>query len=181
MASGPFTSGLVVYKQSYSFLFDKAYSLKINKLKERLDKNLNWIGWQQIEMRRLNSKEIIFTLSENHFLQKGKAEIIYGHLFLDPNADKFTITGRLSKTVFFLIPLFGYAISTTTDSTLESIAYFIGVTAFAMFGIKKLVSNYYRKRYLEFANAVFDVLEAPNKEFKYAPIRSRDLTDREAP
>lgn len=181
MASGPFTSGYAAYKKTFSYQFERAHTLKIKKLKERLDRNLNWMAHHEIVLHRLNVKEIIFRERQHQFLAHGGPQIIYSHLFLDPNNNSFTITGRLSKTYTLSMPIIGYAFTSKADGTLESIAIFIAVLMFFAIITKMALSRYYYPRYQEMANAVMDILEEPNKSFKYAPYRSRDLTNRSAP
>ena len=181
MSSGPFTSGYTAYKKSFSFQFDKAYTLKIKKLKERLNRNLNWMHYHEYELRRLNAREIIFTEKQHQFLARGGPKILYSHLMLDPINNNFTITGRLSKTYTLSLPVIGYALASKADNTIEAFATFIAVILILTIMTKIPLSWYYAKRYQEVANAVMDVLEEPNKSFKFAPYGSRDLTNRSAP
>ena len=133
MSSGPFTSGFVAYKKIFSITFEKAHNLKTKKLKERLDRNLDWMAYHEYELRRLNVLEIIFIERQFQFLAHSGPQILHGHIILDPKNNKFTIIGRLSKTFLLLIPVSGYAFASKADSTLEAIGIFILVIiAFAI-------------------------------------------------
>ena len=181
MASGPFTSGYAAYKKTYTFQFDKAHMLKIKKLKERLDRNLDWEHYHEFVFRRLSAQEIIFRERQHQFLARSGPQILYSQLLLDPANNQFTIIGRLSKTTMLAYPIIAYVISSKADHAVEAFATFVAVILFFVLLSKIALSKYYAPRYLEFANAVMDVLEEPNKSFKYAPYRSRDLTNRSAP
>lgn len=181
MASGPFTSGYTAYKKTFSFQFERAHALKIKKLKERLDNNLNWMSYHEMVLHRLNVNEIIFRERQHQFLAHGGPQIIYSHLLLEPNNDSFTITGRLSKTYTLSMPIIGYTLASKADGALVSLAVFIATLMFFAIMTKMALAIYYVPRYQEMANAVMDVLEEPNKSFKHAPYWTRDLTNHSAP
>lgn len=178
MAPGPFISGYIAYKNSFSYQFDKAHTLRLKKLKERLNSNLDWIHFHEYKLRRLSACEIIFTERKHQFLAKSGPQILYGHLVLNPRDDNFTITGRLSKTYTLALPIISFAVAAKVDGTLESYTAFVCAIISLVIMTKIALIRYYSPRFQEFANAVIDVLKEPHKQFKTAPYSSRGISNR---
>ena len=169
-----YTTGLVIYKKELPIDFERGSQLKLKKLQQRLESNLNYAFHHKLELSRLNAKEIIFREEWHRILAAGKTQIMRGHLRLIPNQKKAVIIGRLNKSIILadmlllLLPLKfieNNYIAITTCLALGIALYFI---------TKNGVYKAHAERFNELGAAVIDVLNEPNKTFKYTPYRSQD-------
>jgi hypothetical protein len=164
-----YRKGFVIYSKKYDLDFERGSQLKIKKLRERLERNLNWIWHDQLVFHRLNSRELIFREQWDRWLAKSFGSLMRGHVVLNPESKTFTVIGRLNFYILALDVIMVVAAYRTIEDRLWSVVAAVLTAVFLGLVSAKSLLKYQNQRYAELAMAISDVVESPNKVFEFAP------------
>jgi hypothetical protein len=164
-----FRKGFEIYRKNYDLDFERGGQLKIKKLRERLERNLNWIWHDQLVFHRLNSREIVFREQWDRWLAKSFGSLMRGHVVLNPESNTFTIIGRLNFYMLALDVIMVVAAYRTIEDPLWSVVAAVVAAIFLGLFSAKSLFKYQKERYEELAMAISDAIESPNKTFDFAP------------